>query len=265
MWNAQGAWIDLIGCASKLRYTHNESGNLDLSRARCAAVKSVLNPLLSGQGGPFRFNVIDGRGDTESQDDQTLDHGFYRAVLVRLFTFGQYHYNPAPPPPPHIWRAMPSDSFEFQALEGASVTGGLFEASTMIFSIHDLRNFRIRYFGYRAIGASVSIPKLPAVGFSAEHGSAAVTFTTRVPFLDMKDFEGQGGIEGFPGVTLNEHSVGGQAILTMHPEGYSRRGIPNPLRVTFSFSRGFGVNLKDVVTGNIEMLAESFRPTVYTR
>ncbi len=265
MWTSQGAWIDLVGYASKLGYAHNDSGNLTLSRARCAAVKNVLNPVLSRMGSRFRFNMIDGRGDTESQDDPTLDHGFYRAVLVRLFAQGAYHFDPIPVPPPHIWTPKPSDWFEFKAVEGASVTGGLFEASTMIFSMHDLINLRTRYYGYKGIGVSAPIPKLPAVGFSVGHGASAVQFHTLTPIVDMKDFEGQGNIEGFPGATLGPNSVGGKAIFTMRPDAYSRRGIHNPLRVTFSFSAGFGANLKDVTAGSIKMLDTSFRPTVYSR
>ena len=269
MWSAQGAYIDLVGYASKLGFAHNQSGNLDLSRARCAAVKNVLNPFLSGLGGAFRFNVIVGRGDTESQDDQTLDHGFYRAVLVRLFAFGTYHYNPDPPPLPHVYTATliapPSDRFEFRAWEGVSATGGLFEASMMIFSIRDLRNSRTRYYGYKGIGGSVPIPKLPTIGFSAEHESTPIPFTTLVPVQDMKDFEGQAELAGSPGVTLNRDSLGGSAIFTMHPQAYSRRSISNPIRVMFSFSKGFGANFLDVSAGSIKMLDESFRPTVYPK
>jgi len=58
-------------------------------------------------------------------------------------------------------------------------------------------------------------------------------------------------------------SVGGSVTLRIHPKAYADRGISNPIVVSFSFSRGFGANLKDVAAGSVTLLDESFRPAVY--
>jgi len=248
-----------------IQFRNEQAGdNLHLSWARCLAVKQVLSPWFSGLGPNFRINNVGPKGDTQSQDDLTQDHPCYRAVLVRPLT-SNYHIEPVKIDPRPIWQPQPSDQFEFEASEGASVSLGPFEVSSMIFSIHDMKNRRLRYFGCWGDGFSLSPPKLPAVMASAQHGSRAVPFTTKVGFLDMKDFEGTGWFGGAPGATAGDLSVGGQADFYMHPNLYDRRDIAEPIHVSFSFSRGFGVNVATLDKAKITILSESFRPTVYSR
>src|SRR6185437_6391900 len=119
-------------------------------------------------------------------------------------------------PPPrlrHGYTIAATDQFVFQAIESASVSGGLFEANTMFFSIHDTRNGRIRYFAYRSVGLSAPIPKLPSVMASASHKSSPVPFSTRCKILDLEDFAGSAEMEGSPGVTLDSLSLGGRVTL----------------------------------------------------
>jgi hypothetical protein len=263
--NATGAWVDLLGYASKLQFRTEEAGNnLDLSWARCLAVKRKLEPWFRGLGATFWINIVKPQGDTQSQEDPTLDHPFYRAVLVRLFTT-HYRIEPVKVDPPPIWQPEPSDQFEFEAAEGASVSFGPYEMGSMIFSIHDTKNHRRRYYSCWGDGFSLSVPKLPAIMASAQHASSPVAFTTKVGFLDMKDFEGTGWFGGTPGVTAGDRNVGGQADFYMHPNLYERRGISEPIHVSFSFSRGFGVNVLNLEKAKIKALSESFRPTVYSR
>jgi hypothetical protein len=212
-------------------------------------------------GQPFRFNVLDGRGDSLSQDDATQDHGFYRSVDVRLFAQGVHKYDPGPVLR-HGYTTVSSRDFEFQAIENASASLVLFQADCMFFSIHDMRNHRLRYYSYVGAGASAPIPKFPDIMGGAGHGSRAVPFTTLIPFLEMEDFVGLGSITGSVGVAFG-NSVGGQVVFDMTPEAYARRSILTPVSVSFSFSRGFGANLANVGGGKISMLSESFRPTVY--
>ncbi|MGH7625349.1 MAG: hypothetical protein ACREOJ_08525 [Gemmatimonadaceae bacterium] len=262
IWSYERCFIDVLGYASRLKYSHNPSGNLSLSRARSIAVVDYLRTMLSAMDLKFRFNVVDGRGDSDSYRDSDANLGFRRAALIRVFCQGKYNYRP-PPPLRHGYTTVATDQFVFQAIESASVSGGLFEANHMFFSIHDQRNGRIRYFSYQSIGLSAPIKGLPAIMASAEHKSTPVPFTTRCKILDLEDFAGNAELEGSPGVTLNTLSLGGRATLTMHPKAYADRSIGNPLVVSFSFSRGFGANLKDVAAGSVKILDESFRPAVY--
>ncbi len=263
-WQRQWGWIDIIGYASRLRYANNEGGNLQLSRQRCESVISYMDAPLKLLGQRFRFNVSDGRGDTASQADAVADDGFRRAVEVRLFADGDYHWNPVPPLR-QGYAIAASHQFEFQAVESASVQGWLFEANCMFFAIHDMLNHRIRYFAYKGVGASVPVPKLPAVGASHGWGSPAIPFTTAVPFLDLSEFEGGATLRGDTGLTFGSTSIDGELTLEMSPKGYADRGIKTPVSVTFSFSHGLGVNLQDVSHGTVELLSESFRPANYSR
>ena len=245
-----------------MKYSQNPSGNLALSRARCASVVNYLSSVLSMTDLKFRFNVVDGRGDSDSYRDSIPDLGFRRAALIRVFCQGTPTYRP-PPQLRHGYTIVATDHFLFQAVESASDSGWLFEANHMFFSIHDTVNGRIRYFAYRSVGFSAPIPKLPAVMASAGHKSSPVPFTTRCKIQDFEDFTGSAELEGSPGVTLDTVSVGGSVTLRIHPKAYADRGISNPIVVSFSFSRGFGANLKDVAAGNVTLLDESFRPAVY--
>ena len=262
MWPYQNSWIDLVGYASKLQYASDPSGNTTLSRNRCLAVQNYLDRFLSTMQQKFRFNWVQGRSDWESQQDSNIDHGFHRAVEIRLFSQGQYRWT-RPPVLRHGYTLAASDQFEFQAIESASPTLVLFEADAMIFSIHDLLNHRLRYYSYWGVGATVPIPKTPAVGASAEHKSRPVPFTTAIKIVDMEDFAGSGSIDGDPGFTMNRTSVGGSVTLTMNTKAYEDRHISTPLSVKFSFSRGFGASIANVGTGRIKILDQSFRPTVY--
>ena len=262
IWPYASCFIDVLGYASRLKYSHNPSGNLTLSRARCASVVNYLSTVLSMTDLKFRFNVVDGRGDSDSYRDSIPDLGFRRAALIRVFCQGTPTYRP-PPQLRHGYTIVATDHFVFQAVESASVSGWLFEANHMFFSIHDTVNGRIRYFAYRSVGFSAPIPKLPAVMASAGHKSSPVPFTTRCKIQDFEDFTGSAELEGSPGVTLDTVSVGGSVTLRIHPKAYADRGISNPIVVSFSFSRGFGANLKDVAAGNVTLLDESFRPAVY--
>lgn len=262
IWPYASAFIDVLGYASRLKYSQNPSGNLTLSRARCVSVVNYLSTMLSRTDLKFRFNVVDGRGDADSYRDAIPDLGFRRAALIRVFCQGTPTYRP-PPQLRHGYTIAATDHFVFQAIESASVSGGLFEANCMFFSIHDTLNGRIRYFAYRSVGLSAPIPKFPAVMASAGHKSSPVPFTTRWKIQDFDEFCGSAELEGNPGVTLNAVSVGGRVTLRMHPKAYADHGISNPLVVSFSFSRGFGANLKDVAAGNVTLLDESFRPAVY--
>ncbi|MGA2539096.1 MAG: hypothetical protein ABSF53_24025 [Terracidiphilus sp.] len=263
--NATGAWVDLTGYASKLQFRNEQAGdNLHLSWARCLAVKKVLEPWFFGLRPNFRINNVEPKGDTQSQDDLTLDHPFYRAVSVRLFT-SNYHLPPVKIDPPRIWQPKPSSSFDFEASEGASVSIFFYEMSSMIFAIHDLTNHRRRYYGCWGDGFSLSVPKLPPVMASAQHASSPVHFDTRVGFLDMKDFEGDGWFGGAPGATVVDANVGGRADFYMKPNLYKRRGITEPIHISFSFSKGFGLNVVNLDKAKISILSESFRPTVYRR
>ena len=262
IWPYASCFIDVLGYASRLKYSQNPSGNLTLSRARCASVVNYLSTVLSMTDLKFRFNVVDGRGDSDSYRDSIPDLGFRRAALIRVFCQGTPTYRP-PPQLRHGYTIVATDHFVFQAVESASVSGWLFEANHMFFSIHDTVNGRIRYFAYRSVGFSAPIPKLPAVMASAGHKSSPVPFTTRCEIQDFEDFTGSAQLEGSPGVTLDTVSVGGSVTLRIHPKAYADRGISNPIVVSFSFSRGFGANLKDVAAGNVTLLDESFRPAVY--
>ena len=262
IWPYASCFIDVLGYASRLKYSQNPSGNLTLSRARCAAVLNYLRTVLSMTDLKFRFNVVDGRGAADSYRDAIADLGFRRAALIRIFCQGTPTYRP-PPQLRHGYTIAATDHFVFQAIESASVSGGLFEANCMFFSIHDTLNGRIRYFAYRGISGSVSIPKLPAIMASASHKSSPVPFSTACKILDFEGFRGRAELAGNPGVTVDAHSVGGSLTLTMHPKTYSDRSIASTIVVSFSFSRGFGANLADVGTGMVTLLDESFRPTVY--
>ena len=280
------AWIDLVGYASKAPFRNNTGDNWTLSNARCKAVQDHLQEkffsmfvkglsgfksgVVEGEGEFHRPGVVMGVGPSQSGADPTTDHnhGFYRAVLVRLFTQGDYKWKDIPVRRGHT--EVASRRFEFEGIEFASSQGSVnratIGANCLIFGIHDLTNRRRRYFWFGGLELGVATPKTPDISFSAEHNSKPVPFTTPVPFLDLEDFAGDGVITAEPGITFATLiNVGGAMTLSWFPREYLNRGISTPVVINFSFSRGFGASLWSGGAGRVHILDANFRPTVYAR
>jgi hypothetical protein len=78
-----GAWVDLIGYASKLGYATGNSAekNTTLSEKRCAEIQRMIvrhHPTA-------RINVVEGRGASESAGGRDNDDGYWRAVKVLVY------------------------------------------------------------------------------------------------------------------------------------------------------------------------------------
>jgi hypothetical protein len=298
------AWIDIVGHASKLGYRNSQGDNWSLSIARCQAVRDYLQQnffrlftphftavrtgVAEGESEFHRPGVVMGVGDTQSGADPTSDHnhGFFRAVEVKLYAQGAYTWKD-PAPLRRGYTTAASNRFEFEAVEYASadVSHGAASvgANCLIFGIHDLENLRRRYywFGGGEVGPSIPVssiekklpPKvqvasklMPPISFSAEHNSSPKKLTPAVPVVDMEDFVGDGTLTGQPGFTFADIiSKGGSQTLSWVPKAHKDRGVNTPLEVTFSFSRGFGLSLWSGGTGSVGLLGASFRPTVYSR
>src|SRR5262249_42039823 len=86
-----GAWVDLVGYASKLGFAHGDSAtkNRLLSDNRVRSVRQLIEAKASN-----RINVPMGLGDSQSGGPPNNNDGYYRAVLIRVFGAAG-----APPPP----------------------------------------------------------------------------------------------------------------------------------------------------------------------
>ena len=160
--------IDVLGYASRFKYSQNPSANLTLSRARSAAVVNYLRTILSAMDLKFRFNVVDGCGDSESYRDSNPDLGFRRAALIRFFCQGK----PADSASPELHDDFANDvtdQFGIQAMESFFVPGRLFETTDNFFSIQALRNGSFRHVPYQSIGLTAALKRLPAVMASKAH------------------------------------------------------------------------------------------------
>jgi hypothetical protein len=258
-WPHQGGWIDIVGYASKLG---DADKNLRLSNARCDSVKAYLAPHLDTLGSRFRFNVIMGRGEEESQNDPTGNDGFFRAVIVRLFAQGQYKWEPPPKPKPVPLPVQPADRFEFQAIQVTSGNIKLGQADVVEFSIRDVKNGRIRYFMYVAGGGAIPTPG-PPVGASVSRNSNVVGFVTKVPINEFEKFEADNSDATFlqdAGAALGGASMGGACTLKWTPRAYKDRSINAKIELTFSTSKGIGFSGGSGTIGRIVKLPDSYRP-----
>lgn len=264
-WPHSNGWIDIVGFASKLGYAHNPQGNLQLSRARCAAVQAYLAGHLP-RG--FRFNVIEGEGDTQSQAG-SLDAGFYRAVEVRLFA---QSYRPANPtkkhqPIPRHPHQTPSNLFVFQAIEVGSVGMGPWvvtkQADQFDFKLTDTTNGKSRYFRFSGDGLSGGLSLLPISLSSAWDSPERPVIATPMPIRDFADFQTtSASLTLTPGVSAPGASYSPLPnYFQFLPDAYDRRGIHNRVDLKFSFSQGKSNAVgASKTSGFVIMLPESYRP-----
>jgi len=174
--SCRSCFIDVLGYASRLKCSQNPSGNLALSRARSISVVNYLSTMLSTMELRFRFNVVDGRGDSDSYRDASPDLGFRRAALIRIYC----QDTPTDRPPQevrHGFTTGATDPFDFEDMEGDSLSGRLFQANCMLVSSHDLRSDSIRSSSYRSTGLTAPVRGSPVVLASAKHKSTPVAPT----------------------------------------------------------------------------------------
>lgn len=174
--SCRSCFIDVLGYASRLKCSQNPSGNLALSRARSISVVNYLSTMLSTMELRFRFNVVDGRGDSDSYRDASPDLGFRRAALIRIYC----QDTPTDRPPQevrHGFTTGATDPFDFEDMEGDSLSGRLFQANCMFVSSHDLRSDSIRSSSYRSTGLTAPVRGSPVVLASAKHKSTPVAPT----------------------------------------------------------------------------------------
>jgi hypothetical protein len=255
-WPHQGGWIDIVGYASKLG---DADKNMTLSIARCDSVRKYLAPHLDTLGSRFRFNVVMGRGEEESQDDPNEDDGFYRAVIVKLFAQGEYKWEPPPKPEAKPVAMQPADRFEFKAIQVSSANVKVGQSDIVEFSIRDIRNSRIRYFMYIGGGGTIPTPG-PPVGASVGRNSNPATFLTRVPVPDFEKFEGNGTLKQEAGAALGTNSIGGECTLTWTPKAYTERSIDGNIEVKFSTGKGIGFSGGSGSGGRIVKLPDNYQP-----
>jgi hypothetical protein len=257
-WPHDSGFIDIVGFASKLG---DNKRNHTLSVARCSSVKRFLGPSLDSLGQRFRFNVVMGKGEEDSQNDPTGNNGFFRAVVVKLFAQGQYKYEP-PKVVPKPKLTEPAFHFEFKAIQVSSANIKVGQADFVEFSIRDVKNSRIRHFQYIGGGGNIPTPG-PPVGVGVGRNSNVVGFSTDIAVNDFEDFAGSGTLRQESGASLGNKSVGGECKLSWTPAAYERRGIDKKITVHFSTSKGFGFGGGSGSTGQIIALPANHRPRVF--
>ena len=264
-WRSHSGWIDIVGFASRRRADHDSQANLKLSQERCAAVKAYLAPALP-QG--FRFNVIEGEGDAQSQDDPTGNAGFFRAVLVRLFA---QQYRKVYPGHDHS-RSRPthapltaSNEFIFEPVSINSGCIGFAQMDELLFRLTDVTNGQSRYFLYRGTGGTLSVP--PA-GKSAGWDSAdRPHISTPFAIRNLADFESSGPHEASLGqigasVSTPWGNVGPSGLtFEFAPKAFFKRGILKHFTFSFGFSKGLGASAGLAGTeGSVTIKSETFVP-----
>jgi hypothetical protein len=171
-----------------------------------------------------------------------------------------------PEPDRHGVTTVGARRFEFEPIElsGAGLFAG--QADWMYFGIHDLVNGRRRYFAHIGGSVAFSVPGLPDISFSAQHGGSPVRFTTDpVGVLELEDFQGKSTLYQDAGATVVDKSVSGPMRLEWSPKAWTDRGIGRNLVVQFDFSRGLGISLGSVGPGFVKIMGPSFKPTIYSR
>ena len=267
---AEHSWFDLVGYASELPYIPDDKtgGNWALSNRRCAAVRHVMERIMIDQSSNrgITFHVVMGVGDSRSDPDPTPDHnhGFFRAVVVKLFDPDQ-GVKISKQELRHGYTTIDATHFEFEPVEIAGAGISRVGTDWLYFGIHDLDNHRRRYFAHIGGSGSPDLPFMPAISFSAQHSGPPVPFTSPWGIVELEDFEGLSYLIQAVGATVGTHNIWGDMRLKWHPKAWTERNDHSLLDIHFSLSSGFGISAGSAGAGRVIIMGPHFKPTFYSR
>ncbi len=202
-----GPWVDIFGYASRLG---DERGydNTGLSENRRDAVKKKI----SGYANNINFQILRGKGSSESGGDIRNDDGYWRAAEF-------YVYATKPPDKPVEPKPdRPFQDFDIRVLRGLSTTVIGYKAIAIVrdeydFEITDVATGQSAVYKYAGAGVSLSVPKVSLPASVTVMPGPPSRFKARAikigdPAIGLSDFGGDAELYQDPGGGVGSVSVG---------------------------------------------------------
>jgi hypothetical protein len=240
-----GAWVDLIGYASKL-------GNADSNKALSARRVNAVRDYIATWKKDTNFQQQVALGEEQSTGDESNDDGYFRAVEVYVYAF-------APPPlAPRVEKPKPTvKKFFIRPVSALSVGVGPAGADAVAFDIGEPAKRKWRRFIYTGVSMNIQI-KIPGISSLPPIGSggsgASKPFTTSRP-CEIEDFEGEATLFNGPGIAIGPISAGGEMGLSIESKKLvPKRAIIRPRVITMTNDTGLQLSFGGAGKGRLNLM-----------
>jgi len=241
----QGPWVDLIGFASRIG---NFEFNRDLSLRRCESVKRYV----SNYSDRMRFQIVWGKGESESGDDENDNSGYYRAVEIYIYGFQPPKLVPPPSP------KQGSKQFRMRLVGGVSTAPPAFkgvQGDNYYLQFVDVAERTAAFYTY--VGVGVAVPTIIPTPPTAVSAGGPFSSFRIIGDENLKSFEGAAQLYQDPGISIGPASAGGTFRLAINSATIVKHGsLVIPHIVPFSSDRGLGAGLGSATAGTLKIMGD---------